>query len=59
MASRSGTVHVAFVIDAYARRILGWRAATSMNTELVLDTIEQAIGTRARGGHRRPDRGDP
>jgi putative transposase len=30
-------VYVAFVIDAYARRILGWRVATSMTTALVLD----------------------
>jgi putative transposase len=33
------------VIDAYARRILGWRTATSMTTELVLDAIKQAIWT--------------
>ena len=46
----SGTVYVAFVIDAYARRILGWRASTSMRTALVLDTIEQAIWTRRREG---------
>jgi len=46
----SGMVYVAFVIDAYARRILGWRASTSMRTDLVLDTIEQAIWTRARDG---------
>ena len=46
----SGMVYVAFVIDAYARRILGWRAATSMRTALVLDTIEQAIWTRQREG---------
>lgn len=46
----SGMVYVAFVIDAYARRILGWRAATSMRTDLVLDTIEQAIWTRRRDG---------
>ena len=46
----SGVVYVAFVIDAYARRILGWRAATSMRTQLVLDAIEQAIWTRARAG---------
>ena len=42
----AGWVFVAFVIDAYARRILGWRTATSMTTELVLDAIEQAISTR-------------
>lgn len=46
----SGTVYVAFVIDAYARRILGWRAASSMRTELVLDALEQAIWIRAREG---------
>ena len=46
----SGTVYVAFVIDAYARRILGWRAATTMTTDLVLDALEQAIWTRAREG---------
>jgi putative transposase len=43
-------VYVAFVVDAYARRILGWRASTSMRTELVLNAIEQAIWTRQRDG---------
>jgi putative transposase len=46
----SGMVYVAFVIDAYSRRILGWRAATSMRTALVLDALEQAIWTRQRDG---------
>jgi putative transposase len=46
----AGTVYVAFVIDAFGRRILGWRAATTMRTELVLDALEMAIWTRARGG---------
>ena len=46
----SGMVYVAFVIDAYARRILGWRAATTMRTELVLDALEQAVWTRQREG---------
>jgi len=46
----SGMVYVAFVIDAYSRRILGWRAATSMRTALVLDALEQAIWTRQRNG---------
>ena len=46
----SGMVYVAFVIDAYARRILGWRASSSMATDLVLDTIEHAIWTRGREG---------
>jgi putative transposase len=46
----SGMVYVAFVIDAYSRRILGWRAATSMKTALVLDALEQAVWTRTRDG---------
>ncbi|SNS00691.1 putative transposase [Haloechinothrix alba] len=46
----SGWVYVAFVIDAYARRILGWRTSTSMTTSLVLDAVEQAIWTRNRCG---------
>lgn len=46
----SGWVYVAFVTDAYARRILGWRAGTTMTTQLTLDAIEQAIWTRQRAG---------
>jgi putative transposase len=46
----SGMVYVAFVIDAYSRRILGWRAATSMRTALVLDALEQAVWQRRRDG---------
>ncbi|ACV77641.1 Integrase catalytic region [Nakamurella multipartita DSM 44233] len=44
----SGWVYVALVTDAYARRILGWRVATTMTTQLVLDALEQAIWTRQR-----------
>ena len=47
----SGWVYVAFVVDAYARRILGWRTATTMTTSTVLDALEQAIWTRRREGH--------
>jgi putative transposase len=46
----AGMVYVAFVIDAYSRRILGWRAAPSMRTALVLDALEQALWTRRRHG---------
>jgi putative transposase len=46
----AGMVYVAFVIDAYARRIPGWRVATSMKTALVLDALEQALWTRRRDG---------
>lgn len=47
----SGMVYVAFVIDAYSRRILGWRAATTMRTGLVLDALEQAVWSRGRRGN--------
>jgi putative transposase len=46
----SGWVYVAFVIDAYSRRIVGWRCSTSMTTPLVLDAIEHAIWSRAHEG---------
>jgi putative transposase len=46
----TGMVYVAFVIDACSRRILGWRAARSMKTALVLDALEQALWTRRRSG---------
>jgi putative transposase len=46
----SGWAYVAFVVDAYARRILGWRVAATMNTTMVLDSIEQAIWIRRREG---------
>ena len=46
----SGWVYVAFVVDAYARRILGWRCGTSMTSRLVLDALEQAVWTRERTG---------
>lgn len=36
----SGTVYVAFVIDVFARRVVGWRASTSMKTQFVLDALE-------------------
>jgi putative transposase len=39
----SRTVYVAFVIDVFARRIVGWRASTSMKAHFVLDTLDQAI----------------
>ena len=50
VATWVGVVYVAFVIDAYARRILGWRATTSMHTQLVLDALDQAVWVRRREG---------
>jgi putative transposase len=46
----SGWCYTAFVIDAYARRLLGWSVATTMTSQLVLDAVEQAIWTRRREG---------
>jgi putative transposase len=45
-----GMVYVAFVFDVFSRRILGWRAATQMTTDLVLDTLEMALWTRRKDG---------
>jgi len=42
-ATWSGFVYVAFVIDVFARRIVGWRVSRSLKTELVLDALEQAL----------------
>lgn len=39
----SGWVYVAFVLDAYSRRIVGWQAATHMRTDLPLDALEMAL----------------
>ncbi|MBB4868270.1 transposase InsO family protein [Pseudomonas nitritireducens] len=41
-----GWLHVAFVIDVFARRIVGWRVSTSMKTDFVLDALEQALYAR-------------
>ena len=50
VATWSGTVYVAFIFDVFSRRIVGWRAATRMTTDLVLDTLEHAIWTRSQAG---------
>mgnify|MGYP003547428366 FL=1 len=44
-----GFVFVAFVIDVYARRIVGWRTSSSMRTDFVLDALEQALFERRPG----------
>ncbi len=41
-----GFVFVAFVIDVYARRIVGWKASSSARTDFVLDALEQALHAR-------------
>lgn len=47
VATWSGFVYAAFVIDVFARRIIGWRVARSMSAGLVLDALEQAIWSRS------------
>jgi putative transposase len=46
VATWAGFVYVAFVIDVFARRIVGWRVSSSMRTDFVLDALEQAIWAR-------------
>jgi putative transposase len=52
VATWAGFVYVAFVIDAFARRIVGWRVSRSAQASFVLDALEQALCER------RPLRGD-
>lgn len=46
VSSWQGMVYVAFIIDVFARRIVGWRVSTSMTTGFVLDALNQAICQR-------------
>jgi putative transposase len=46
VATWSGFVYVAFVIDAFARRIVGWRVSRAARAEFVLDALEQALHDR-------------
>jgi putative transposase len=50
VATWSGVVYVAFAIDAFSRRIVGWKADTTMKTSLVLDTLEMALWARDHHG---------
>jgi putative transposase len=49
VATWSGFVYVAFVIDAYARRIVGWRVSRTAEASFALDALEQAIHARRPG----------
>jgi transposase InsO family protein len=46
VATWRGFAYAAFVIDAYSRRILGWRVTASPRAELALDALEMAVWTR-------------
>ena len=59
VATWSGFVYVAFVIDVYSRYIVGWRVLKHMRTDLILDALEQALWLRGkpRGVIHHSDRG--
>ena len=48
--TRSGMAYVCFIVDAFSRRIVGWRVAANMRTDMVLDALEMA--RRSRGSRR-------
>jgi putative transposase len=48
--TRAGMAYVCFIVDAFSRRIVGWRVAANMRTDMVLDALEMA--RRSRGGRR-------
>lgn len=50
VAMWSGVAYVAFAIDVFSRRIVGWKADTTMKTSLVLDTLEMALWARDHHG---------
>ena len=45
VATWRGFVYVAFVIDAFARRIVGWLVSSSLHADIALDALEQALQT--------------
>jgi putative transposase len=50
VATWRGFAYVAFVVDAYARRIVGWRVSASLRTDLALDALEQSLWARSPQG---------
>ncbi len=50
VATWRGFVYVAFVIDVFSRRIVGWRASNSLRSDLALDALEQALYERRESG---------
>ncbi|RZE50273.1 IS3 family transposase [Streptomyces albidoflavus] len=51
VATWSGIVYVAFVVDVFSRAIVGWSAATSKRAKLVLDALDMALWRRDRAGN--------
>ena len=46
VATWAGVAYVCFIVDAYSRRIVGWRVAAHMRTTMVLDALEMARASR-------------
>ena len=46
--TRTGMAYVCFIVDAFSRRIVGWRVAANMRTDMVLDALEMARRSRGR-----------
>ena len=46
VATWAGTVYTAFAIDAFSRKIVGWKTSMSKETDLVLDAIDMALRAR-------------
>ncbi len=50
MATWSGFLYLAVVIDAWSRRVVGWAMANHLRSELVLDALNMALGQRGAVG---------
>ena len=61
VATWSGFVYVAFVIDVFSRMIVGWRVSSSMSADFTLDALEQALWARKVKGNliHHSDKGSP
>jgi transposase InsO family protein len=51
VATWIGFVYVAFVMDVFSRKIVGWRVSRSLRSDLALDALEQALHSRRHTGH--------
>jgi len=51
VSTHAGFVYAAFVIDAFSRRIVGWRVSRSLRSDLALDALEQALYARPSSDH--------
>lgn len=56
VATWRGFVYVAFVIDVFSRRVVGWRVSDSLRTDLALDALEQALYERDTGSDKKWNR---